>query len=318
MQLEKKQIDVGGRLTEVDALKTRDKEIVVTGSCLRIARLEGDGYEDVDDPALLVKDMRAARFPADVFTFVQPASDAEPDYGYYSEHESVAALPITTFDHWWHKQIPQETRTGVRKAEKSGVVVRIVEFGDELVRGIHTIYNESPMRQGKPFAHYGKDLELLKTIHGTFLNASDFLGAYYKGELVGFMKLTYARRCAGTMNIISMLAHRDKRVMNALVAKAVETCANRQIPYLTYCAWSRGGLGEFKLRNGFQPMEVPRYYVPLTLKGAVAVRFRLHRGIRQILPDELKDRLVELRTKWYASPYAKGTWRGALRGKAIS
>jgi hypothetical protein len=307
MEYHKKAIDLGGSLVEVDTLSAGNTDVLVTGKLLRIARTEGDGYEDVENPTWLIHELRRARPHADMFSFVEMIPDGKPQYPYYTEPESVAALPVRSFDYWWREQVSQETRTGVRKAEKKGIRVNIVPYSDDLVRGIQNLYNESPMRQGKPFWHYGRDFETLKKIHATFLDRSDFLGAYFNGELVGFMKLVYGKQCAGTMNILSMIEHRDKRVMNALIAKAVETCDKKGIPYLTYCAWSKGGLGEFKLRNGFTRMDFPRYYVPLTVKGEISLRLKLHRGIRGMLPETLKEQLLNLRSKWYSVKTAAST-----------
>lgn len=307
MEYHKKAIDIGGKLIDVDTLSARNTDVLVTGKLLRIARTEGDGYEDVEDPTWLIHELRRAKPNADIFTFVEMIPNGVPQYPYYTEQESVAALPIKSFEYWWNEQVSQETRTGVRKSEKKGISVKVVPYSDELVRGIQNIYNECPVRQGKPFWHYGKDFETLKKIHATFLEISDFLGAYYNGELVGFMKLVYGKQCAGTMNILSMIEHRDKRVMNALIAKAVETCDKKRIPYLTYCAWSKGGLGEFKLRNGFERMEFQRYYVPLTAKGEISLRLKLHRGIRGMLPEPVKDQLLNLRSKWHSVKAAAPT-----------
>ena len=295
----KKHLDIGGKLVELDVYPACGLDVIVQGSGIKTARIDGDGYVDVDDPVRVVDTLRQAGSGADILTFPELNPDAQPRDGYSFEWESVAVLPMKGFDFWWSKQIPQETRTGVRKAEKKGIRVEVVPFGDELVKGIQGIYNESPVRQGKPFWHYGKDLDTLERIHATFLDSSDFLGAYLDGELVGFMKLVYSRHCAGTMNILAKIEHRDKRVMNALVAKAVEVCNRRGVPYLTYCMWSSGGLGEFKIRNGFEKRELPRYYVPLSITGQIAIALKLHRGVRGILPPGLKAQLVRLRSKWY-------------------
>lgn len=296
----KKFVDIGGKLTEVDIYTACNLEVLVRGAVVKTAQTEGDGYEDVVDPARLIEELRAAGCGADIFTFPEMNPDTQRQYDYPIEWENIAALRINSFDHWWHKQIPQETRTGVRKAEKKGITVAVVPFTDEFVRGIKGIYDESPVRQGKPFWHYGKDLETLRKIHATFLDSSDFLGAYLNGELVGFLKLVYSRHCAGTMNILAKIEHRDKRVMNALVAKAVDVCSSRRVPYFTYCMWSSGGLGDFKIRNGFQKVTLPRYYVPLTAKGRIALALKLHRGLRGMLPPALKAQLVDLRSKWNA------------------
>ena len=77
------------------------------------------------------------------------------------------------------------------------------------------------------------------------------------------------------MNIVSMVRHRDMAPTNALVAQAVRSCAERGIPYLVYSKFAygkkqRSSLSDFKERNGFQRIDVPRYYVPLTRTGWLA------------------------------------------------
>ena len=88
----------------------------------------------------------------------------------------MAAVPVSTFDHWWGRQINAKVRNMVRLAEKLGVTVRTVAFEDPLVRGISSIYNESPIRQARHFPHYGKDIEILRRENGTFLERRVFIG----------------------------------------------------------------------------------------------------------------------------------------------
>ena len=80
-----------------------------------------------------------------------------------------------------------------------------------------------------------------------------------------------------------MIKHYDKRPANALIAKAVELCEQQGMSYLMYCNYvyndPESSLTEFKRRNGFEQALVPRYYVPLTLKGKIALRLGLHRGV---------------------------------------
>src|SRR5262249_14847985 len=149
---------------------------------------------------------------------------------------------------------------------------------DEFVRGIWAIYNEVPCRQGKAFAHYGKDVETVRRMSATFLDRSIFIGAYLDDQLIGFAKLVTDdnRDQASLMHIVSMVAHRDKSATNALIAQAVRSCAERHIPFLVYSHFSYGkkqrdSLSDFKEANGFQRVELPRYYVPLTLAGRAAL-----------------------------------------------
>ena len=60
--------------------------------------------------------------------------------------------------------------------------------------------------------------------------------------------------------------------MNALIAKAAEVCEQKGISHLIYGQFiygnkRRSSLVEFKRRNGFEQVNFPRYYIPLTLKG---------------------------------------------------
>ena len=118
----------------------------------------------------------------------------------------MAVLPVSTFDHWWSKQIGFKARNKAKQAEKKGIVVREVPFDDALVRGIWEIYNEVPVRQGRRFPHYGKSLEAVRAMSATFLDSSIFIGAFDGDKLIGFIKLTMNDEGtqAGLMHILSL------------------------------------------------------------------------------------------------------------------
>ena len=217
------------------------------------------------------------------------------------EWESIAALPIKTYDYWLSTQVDSNTRRGIKKAEKKGVEVKTANFDDEFVKGITNIFNETPVRQGKPFWHYRKDFETVKKEMSDRLEKATFIGAYYNNDLIGFIKLLNAGRYADMVEILSKVEHWDKSPNNALIAKAVEICAEKWIPYLVYALWPRGSLGEFKRRNGFEKIDLPRYYIPLTVRGQIFLKLQVHHGITGIIPEKLKVRLINLRRKWYAS-----------------
>jgi hypothetical protein len=61
----------------------------------------------------------------------------------------------------------------------------------------------------------------------------------------------------------------------------------------------QSSLSDFKERNGFQRIEIPRYYVPLTRWGAVAFRLGLHRRFAERVPEPVAATLRELRNRWY-------------------
>ena len=281
------------RLTNVDGLS-----VAVTGRLLRTARLHDEHYIPAPDPEAFLKRMRTAGIRADVFTFVQELHDRTPRYAYRCDPEDLAVLPLTTFDNWMNKQIRFKSRNKFRKALKSGVDTRVVEFSDDLLRGIMEVYNETPIRQGKRNWHYGKDLDTLRQEHATFLDRSEFIGSYFADELIGFAKVTHAPNYSIIMNIVAKVAHRDKAPANGLIAKTIEQVTARRIGLLNYGVWGRRGLNDFKVASAFERYSVPRYYVPLTLRGRLALKLGLHRGLKERLPEEWIVKAAELRARW--------------------
>src|SRR5438034_11689237 len=101
------------------------------------------------------------------------------------EWDNLAVLLVSTFDHWWTHQIRFKARNKAKQAEKRGVTFREVPFDKALVEGIWKIYNECPVRQGKPFRHFGKDLETVHKEEATYLDSSIFIGALLGDSLIG-------------------------------------------------------------------------------------------------------------------------------------
>ena len=285
----------------------RDTEIKIAGRFLRVARLDAEKFQFLEEePDRVVEGLRGSGVRIDLFTFLQKLSDPKPDLAYPMEMDNFAAIPISTFENWWTKQIGFKARNKAKQAEKKGVVLREVPFSDGLVHGIWKIYNECPIRQGRRFSHYGKDLQRVHQDEATYLDKSVFIGAFLGDELIGFIKMVWdeSRTQAGLMNIVSLIKERDKAPSNALVAHAVKACASRGISYLTYSNFSYGkkqsdSLSDFKERNGFQRFEVARYFVPITPLGNLALRFGLHHRLSERIPESLAEKLRELREAWY-------------------
>jgi len=291
---------IRGKQTELRSLVVEGRKILVTDGLLRTARISDEWYEDVANPAELIDGLRKSKAHVDVFSFWQRLPDITPKHGYYMERESIAALPVTSVAAWQKAQLDPKARNKLRKSRKLGIVVREAAFDDEFVQAMTEVFNESPIRQGKPFWHYGKDNETIKREFSRYLFREDIFAAYCDQELVGFIFLAYAGAYANLGQIISKIKHRDKAPNNALIAKAVEVCEAKRIPYLVYADWSEGSLGDFKQQNGFQKMDLPRYYVPLTLRGSVGLKLGLHNGIAGIIPKRLRRHLVAARNKWYS------------------
>ena len=276
-----------------------DLAITVTGRLVRTAALADEWCRDVDRPSDVVEALKTRGPDADIFSFWQRLPHVEPRYDYYRETDSIAALPIAGFEEWWLRQVDPTVRNKVRRATKKGVDVRRVAFDDHFVAGMTKIFNESPIRQGRPFHHYGKDAATVAREFSRYLFREELLGAYVMDELIGFLMLADAGPYADITQILASLHHRDKAPTNALLAKAVEMCAAKGTPYLVYARWVDGPLGEFKRHNGFTRIDLPRYYVPLTIKGQMALTMRLHRGPKALVPGRVLDAARALRRRWY-------------------
>jgi hypothetical protein len=287
-------------------MKIAEPNIIVKGRLVRTAYVDGDKYRFIEQPEPILEELRKSRSRVDLFTFMQRLPHTEPLHRYPIEWDNFAAIHISTFENWWNQQIGFKARNKAKQAEKKGVTLREVPFDDSLARGISEIYNETPIRQGRRFPHYGKDLETIRRQAATFLDASFFIGAFFEDKLIGFVKLTAdeTNTQAGLMHIVSMIQHRDKAPTNALVAHAVRACAERGIQYLVYSNFAYGkkqqdSLSDFKERNGFKRIDLPRYYIPLTPLGRLALRFGLHRRIVDHFPEPLMAKLRELRASLY-------------------
>jgi hypothetical protein len=277
-----------------------ERKVRVRGRFFRTACIAAEGYEFVDDPEPFLDRLKQSEVKADMFTFLQRIPDLTPKYAeYHLEWESVAVLPIETYEKWWKCQINDKTRNMVRKTQKKGVDIRLANFDDQFVEGIVSIYNECSVRQGKPFKHFGKNFATVRTDNMSFRDRSDFIGAYFGDELIGFAKLVYLGVSASLMQIISKVSHRDKAATNGLIAKAVERCAQSGVSYLQYATWSRGSLGDFKIHHGFKRFDIPRYYVPLNGKGRVLLFLGWQRSLRDRLPESALNFLTTMRAKWY-------------------
>jgi hypothetical protein len=287
-------------------IKVCEKDLKIEGRGLRTARIDGEKYTFPDDPEKMIAGLRTCGSRVDLFTFLQRPPETTAKYSYAMEWDNLAVLPLSTYDHWWNKQIPSIARNRARQAEKRGVIIREVPFDEALLRGIVEIHNETPIRQGRRFPHYGMDIEGAHRYAGTFLDRSFFIGALLEDKLIGFVKLTIddSRTHACAVNILAMLKHRDKAPTNAMIAQAVRSCADRGLSYLVYEHFTYGkkksdSLSRFKEVNGFRQMDLPRYYVPLTPLGKMALNMGCHRRLIDYCPENLMAKLREYRTWWY-------------------
>ena len=66
--------------------------LIIEGNALRIANLEQEWYEDIQDPKTFVNELAQTEAKADVLSFWQRLPDTQPKYSYSMETEPTAAL----------------------------------------------------------------------------------------------------------------------------------------------------------------------------------------------------------------------------------
>jgi hypothetical protein len=181
-------------------------------------------------------------------------------------------------------------------------VVHRVEYDYGLIEAIVHLNNSTPIRQRTRNVHYGKSFEAVKKDYSDFSDRSDYLGAFYKNEMIGLLRIIYQDDIGNIMQLFCMPQHNDKRPANALIASAVEICENKKIEYLVYGQYIYGRnvkapLTDFKRRNGFEEYLVPSYYIPLTVKGRIAIILNMQRGIQFFIPEKIMHLAFDVR-KW--------------------
>ena len=300
-------VRVRGRTTTVRAVTVGDITVVSMRRFPKIGEIFDECWLErsrLPPIALVIAGLRNKKGGPHIFTFAQRVPDAEPAYAYYYELDNYAVLPVSTYDEWFGRQIPSSTRQMIRASAKRGTVVRASAYDDAYIEGIMSIYNEIPVRRGRQFWHFGKSFEAVKAENETYAERSTYLAAYRGDEMIGCLKMVWDTETASIMQLLSKISSRDLKPNNALLSEVVRQCCLRNVSYLLYGPFDYGNkvadsLTRFKQSNGFSRMDVPRYYVPLTRVGALALRLGFHKKLAERVPEWVAAPLRDLRTKWY-------------------
>jgi hypothetical protein len=277
---------------------------------LRIARNQREYERNIVPTTKLLQ--KLGERGTDIFTFLERnwcCRIQNPQKSWVKADDNIALLHLKSSDEWW-KNIGKKTRNMIRKAEKNGIRTFIAESNEKLVAGIWKIYNETPIRQDRGFPHYGVSLREVRESLRSAQNYT-YVGADLQDELIGFLQLVRGENVAIISQILSMQKHRDKAVNNALVAKAIEVCADKHLEWIMYGRiGNHPSLDNFKRNNGFEKFTLTRYYVPLTTKGKIAMKLGLQKDIKDALPQSAKYSLVPIynwisRTKMRMKLYLK-------------
>ena len=261
---------------------------------IRIARDQREYERSIVPTAKLLRKLEERGI--DIFTFLERSWCCKiqtPLESWVKTDDNIALLHLRSYDEW-SKSIGKKTRNMIRKAEKSGIRTFIAEPSEKLAESMWKIYNETPIRQGRGFPHYGISVqEVMKGLRS--VQDCTYVGAFVQDELVGFIQLVHGENITIISQILSMQKHWDKAVNNALLAKAIEVCADKHVEWIMYGRiGNHPSLDNFKHSNGFEKFALTRYYVPLTRRGNTAVKLGLHREIKDALPTSLRYPLIPI------------------------
>jgi len=274
--------------SELDSLAIRKK------FSLKIARDQREYERSVVPTSELLQ--KLGERGADVFEFLERkwcCKIQRPQKSWAKSEDNIALFHLKSYDEWWNS-ISKKTRNVIRKAEKSGIRMLVAEPDEKLADGIWKIYNETPIRQDRGFPHYGVSLQEVRESLRLMQNCT-YVGAYFQDELVGFIQLVHGENITIISQILSMQKHRDKAVNNALVAKAIEVCADKHVEWMMYGRiGNHPSLDSFKRSNGFEKLTLTRYYVPLTNKGKFATKLGLQKDFKDALPQSVKYPLIPI------------------------
>lgn len=233
----------------------------------------------------------------DLFTFIERSflgASKGNELGLFSNLETIGLLRMKCFDEWF-KSITHRARQLTRKGQRMGLKVGVVDINEDFLRSAFRIYNETPIRQGRKYSGFGLSMTDLRTKFSK-MDDSEVIGAYFNNELVGLMWVGYGDRVATVNSFLSLISCRDKYYPNyALLAETVKRSCEKGYKFLTYGNMGYNpGLDFFKKTNGFKIFAAPRYYVPLSAKGQLAIKLKLFQPVEHSFSPTLTRALVPI------------------------
>jgi hypothetical protein len=160
-------VNVKGKKNLVSSWQIGDTILVNKrgGRFLKIAEIFGEYWLESEcllNPAKIINELEKTEDRPDLLTFTQRIPEVTPKYNYHLAWENFAVTRTDSYEEWFEKMISTEARKKIKKSAKRGITTEVVPFDDQLVRGIKSIYDDVPFRQGKRFWHYGKDIDTIK------------------------------------------------------------------------------------------------------------------------------------------------------------
>lgn len=221
------------------------------------------------------------------------------------EWDNRSCLTLSQPQSWVKKQVAKDVREGLRRARREGVEVREIPFDEESFEAIATLFNETPIRQGKRYWHYGKSARQIGEELSPLAGRSVFVGAFLGARLVGFSQIVRLERLRilRTVHVLGSVQAKRVRPVSAMIEWMVQYGWEQGFERLVYGKHNYGGspndtLAAFKSRHGFRLTPLRVDYHPLSPWGAWFLAAGLHRSPREMIPAELVHTLKGWRARW--------------------
>jgi len=236
---------------------------------------------------------KLALFGVDLLNFAAVPWNPDLSNRGRSVEDNIAVLHITSLNEWF-TCVGRKTRNMIRKAQKNGVVTNELTPDETFIEAVFKIYNETPVRQGRAYPHYGITLDAVKKDVDA-AHDDVFVSATLNGEIIGFIQLNHYGEVAVVSQILSLQSHWDKAVNNVLIAKTVEVCEKYGFKTLVYGRFgNHPTLDQFKKSNGFSKVSFRRNFIPLSRRGGVIILLGLQRPLKDRIPVRLKPLIIPI------------------------
>ena len=182
------------------------------------------------------------------------------------------------FDYVWRRRFSKKARNLVRKFERCGGEVALLDDPLEHLDEIMEVNLSAPVRQGRPLPPSYTDRGAVEAGLRSRLEEMGehfrVYAAFLRGRLAAYAYVVDLNGYAYISRFLAHAKYMGYAPSNGLLSAVIEDLCERSVEVVQYGYWSRRhpGLDHFLKQHGFLAGRVEAYYVPLSSRGALALR----------------------------------------------
>lgn len=183
------------------------------------------------------------------------------------------------FDYIWRFKFNKKARNLVRKFKRLGGYVQVLDNPLDYVDEIMEINLSKTFRQGRylPPTYTNRKLvvENLKLSLEEKGESLRIYGAFIGNKLTAYAYIVEHNGYAYVSRFLAHASYFKHAVSNGLISEIIEDLCHRNVKILQYGYWSRHhtGVNHFLRQHGFIGGKVEAYYIPLSCKGSIVLKF---------------------------------------------